>query len=846
MAEDLALLLRARDKPAEVRERCETRLTQRTPLTAHDAITLGLALGWACYVQGDTDSAWQAIERVRELRSDSAFTQTMAIEFVRLEAGVLVTQGRSEAAERRLSEAIERYQGQSRGRLFGILGRLLEARGDLRGSLAAINSGLEDAQARGDEPSTCALLADRAVALLELGRFDEAEQDLSLAGNFAVDMRNRSQQAIVLHNLGVVNARRGRLSVAIAQFEQASEFFIAAEDRVSLAHALLDRSKLLFDAGLHQESQAAVERSAQLFKRLGSPGGSARALLQLARVLAGQGKWDEAESVAKTAAVQLREAEGDSLGAQRSLQLFDAYRLVAALEQPSEQVPKLDAAASRAIANDHPSLALDAGMLLARAQRPDDARALFESVGRSSNVETASVDLDRMVAQASLAAMKLKHDEAAHLAAEGIAYAGTHGLAFGVSELRATVQRRVRQLVEIGVNAELERQNVSGIIDVLERSKQVLLLPEPGLSDEEFGLLSQLGVAAESIEQSRNEDVRADHLRRRRDLENELQQLRRHHHAGASRNARTTPRSNRPVLPKHGAYLFSTGEMLYGATYASAGPQVFEIGPVRDLRRVLAALRMTLASLAGRTAGPNPAALITSARTLLRPLLDRLEDLEQVVVVPDPSIGHIPWPLLLDAAVVHSPSLASLPGPPRTRDSGCVPVVFAGPGLAYADQEAAEIARVVPGAELFVGGDATVAQATSTFASADSVHFATHGTFRQDNPLYSSLQLFGGSLTFFDLLRGRSPRQLVFSACDVGQNAVGSAMGIAALLFDRGCEALVASAGPTSDKGASELMGLVYEHLGCGVALGQALRHSQRELCHNDPSLALFVAFGGE
>ena len=52
-------------------------------------------------------------------------------------------------------------------------------------------------------------------------------------------------------------------------------------------------------------------------------------------------------------------------------------------------------------------------------------------------------------------------------------------------------------------------------------------------------------------------------------------------------------------------------------------------------------------------------------------------------------------------------------------------------------------------------------------------HVAAHGTFRADNPQFSSLELADGPLTVYDLEQiTRPPHWIVLSACDAGHSAV--------------------------------------------------------------------------
>ena len=73
---------------------------------------------------------------------------------------------------------------------------------------------------------------------------------------------------------------------------------------------------------------------------------------------------------------------------------------------------------------------------------------------------------------------------------------------------------------------------------------------------------------------------------------------------------------------------------------------------------------------------------------------------------------------------------------------------------------------------------------------ADSVHVAAHGRFRDDNPLFCSLELADGNVTVYDLERLRKvPQRIVLSSCESGLSAVHAGdelMGFTAALFALG------------------------------------------------------------
>ena len=106
---------------------------------------------------------------------------------------------------------------------------------------------------------------------------------------------------------------------------------------------------------------------------------------------------------------------------------------------------------------------------------------------------------------------------------------------------------------------------------------------------------------------------------------------------------------------------------------------------------------------------------------------------------------------------------------------------------------------------MITGSQATVRAVSAALEDTQLAHVAAHGTFRADNPQFSSLTLADGALTVYDLERlATPPRRMVLSACDSGLSAVApgdALMGLAAALLSVGTATLIASVAPVPDAG---------------------------------------------
>jgi hypothetical protein len=130
-------------------------------------------------------------------------------------------------------------------------------------------------------------------------------------------------------------------------------------------------------------------------------------------------------------------------------------------------------------------------------------------------------------------------------------------------------------------------------------------------------------------------------------------------------------------------------------------------------------------------------------------------------------------------------------------------VAVAGPRLAEADAEAAEVSTCYRDAKLLVGTDASVANVSAAMGTHDIVHLVAHGHFRHDNPLWSTLELADGPLTVYELERlGHVPPTVVLATCEsgVGGNRGGAQLhGLAGTLLAMGARTIVAAIGALPD-----------------------------------------------
>ena len=287
------------------------------------------------------------------------------------------------------------------------------------------------------------------------------------------------------------------------------------------------------------------------------------------------------------------------------------------------------------------------------------------------------------------------------------------------------------------------------------------------------------------------------------------------------------------------------------------------LGDAAEAREELDALRFALRRLSRRTTAQASKAAASEAAShaagrlddlLVRPLAAAIDE-RPLVLVPTGALHAMPWsivPSLTGRALVVAPSAAAW-GEAEAR-AGRVRrsrvTVAAGPGLPFAAVEARTVGALHGVAPLLA--EAATAQAVLTaLDGADVAHLAAHGSFRADNPLFSSIHLADGPLTVYDLESlDEAPTLCVLSACDSGLSEVRAGdelMGLTATLLALGSATIVASVVTVPDEMGTRLMTAFHRELAAGVAPAQALVRAQAEVGDDHEAVAAragFVCFG--
>jgi len=230
----------------------------------------------------------------------------------------------------------------------------------------------------------------------------------------------------------------------------------------------------------------------------------------------------------------------------------------------------------------------------------------------------------------------------------------------------------------------------------------------------------------------------------------------------------------------------------------------------------------------------------------VRPLLQA----KHLVFVPHGLLHYVPMHALYDGESYLIDNYAISYAPSASIYSICrgIPEKNSGSSLilGIADAQAPSILdevhalnSILPDAKLFVGDQATEQALRENGASSRTIHIATHGYFRQDNPMFSSIRLGGSYLSLYDLYHLKLPADLVvLSGCATGLNVVrpgDEQIGLVRGLLRAGAHSLVLSLWDVHDRSTQEFMVSFYSKMQQGLSKPTAIQSAMVELRERSP-----------
>jgi tetratricopeptide (TPR) repeat protein len=755
-----------------------------------------------------------------------------------------------------LDRAVEASHGGLAGRvlmrrasILKHLGRFHEAHQDLSRALPYLRRA-------GDTIWEARSVSWRAEVFLGMGLPGRAAADFARAEELFATTGQEFDYAMARHNLGLVALSRGDLPEALAYFDEAGSRY----DALGVNHPDLvtDRCSALLAAGLAAEAARETETA---LSRIPPEGWiaykKAELLFAAATAALAAGHPENAAERARQARrlfrIQQRtiwETRDDLVLAQAR---YAAGERSAALFRHAERVAaRLDASRDGEALHAH----LLAGRLALGRGRVAEAGQHLEHAARSRR---RGAPLTRSVAWLARALQADgRGDARATVAActRGLDALEEHQLTLGATELRAYGTAHGAELATLAQRVALSRGDARRLLFWSERWRATALaVPStPTRHDRELAAeLQALRSVSRLLQSAEMATARRNALEReRRRLETAVQARTRRSPGEAGRASSPGPGIGKFDLDELFAELGETTlvEIVYvdGARYVIvvAGGRLRLHQVDGDPHNEVQLSRFVLRRLAHGPPRPGDGRLLPHrGRALESSLLgSAVADLGDgpVIVVPAGRLGPVPWtlmPSLRDRPVTVAPSAftwlrARRRQPPVQRRVALV----AGPRLATGGAEVAQLRDRYPDAMLLGQGSATAADVLRALDGAWLAHIAAHGTFRADNPLFSSIQLDDGPLTVHDLERlDQAPYHMVLSSCDSGVAAAVGAdelLGLVSSLVPLGAAGIVASVVPVNDRAAVPLMLALHDAFQKEVTLPEALL-AARETTIGDP-----------
>lgn len=223
------------------------------------------------------------------------------------------------------------------------------------------------------------------------------------------------------------------------------------------------------------------------------------------------------------------------------------------------------------------------------------------------------------------------------------------------------------------------------------------------------------------------------------------------------------------------------------------------------------------------------------------PLERSLVPYSRLIIVPHGPLHYLPFQALYDGKsyLIERYQISYLPNAnslrySRETHSPALQNLFMGYSnggqLLSAVEESDQLAALFE-VQALTEAQATLAEFYRIAPECRTIHLATHGDFRADNPLFSGLILADGSLTTMDIINLRLKASLVtLSACQTGRNVLGGGdelLGLMRAFLGAGAASLALTLWAVEDGSTAQLMKLFYQNISKGQGKGQALREAQ-------------------
>ena len=814
---------------------------------------------------GEYDQAFRAAERAREI-----FTQ---LDDQRRLARLEINVGNIYHRQDRFEESIAHYERAYQG--------LLPYK-DVAETAAEVREGI------------AVVLSNMAVCLISLNDFPRALATYQRARAFCQQHNMPLLVAQADYNIAYLYYLRGEYSRAIEALYAARRACEATGDAYHFALCHLDLSDIYLELNLSEEAREMAHEGFLRFQRLGMGYEAAKTLANEATAYGQQGKTVQAlERFVKAREIFVRE---DNLVWPWLIDLYQGLLLF----QEGRYFEARRLCTSAAAFFDQSALsgkAVLAHLLLAQiALQVDDLRGADQetraAIAKLSGLQTPVLVYQAHFLEGEIARARGERQAAHRAYLQARRALETLRSRLQGEELKISFVKNRMQVYEALVAlylsggdagasdeeafASIEAAKSRNMIEMIFQSGQSLPLGATGQSDlvrrirdlrEELNWyyhrieLEQLRPEAQSRQKLENlQEIAQSH---EKELLRTLRELPAHERENATLEAPAdfSLKKLQATLPQ-GATLveyFIAGEQLVAAVVSEDSARII---PVTMLSRVTHLLQLLRFQVSKFRMGNDyvrrfEAALLRATEShleslyseLIAPLRMLLQG-THLIFVPHGPLHFLPFHALKNGGEYLSDAFTVSYAPSATVFSLCQQkATSAAPAslvLGIADERAPQIldevrcvSSLLPRSSLHLGEHATSSLLREKGPESGLLHIATHGVYRQDNPMFSGIRLGDGYLNLYDLYQMKLNARLVtLSGCATGMNFVAAGdelLGLQRGLFCAGATTLLLSLWDVHDESTAQLMGHFYKRHIEGHDMAKSLQDAMRELRKKRP-----------
>ncbi len=834
------------------------------------------AMGNANRALSRLDTALDHYRAGIRLASRNGLTETHGL-LLMSRAGAYSIMGDYKAARRDLDKAETLVEGKSLGRVRFQRAIVRQRFAEGSDSLADWNEVIPLLRDLDDVVFVAHALSNRGVVHTYRGDVSGADRDFLEALELYQQMHVPSGIAMTTHNLGISRIVASDLPGALSWFDDAAEQW-AALGR-PLGGMQVARARALLTAGLASDSLEQADASSRTLAESGLEADRVESLLVAAQASVVLGTGDAAHRAAEAANEFARQGRPGWRDTAQLLRLE-------ALADVGEAGAREERAALRLARR------LDAAGLIDRAHRAYllaglmalDRRGLVAAQNRlekGKGARGSGLVENRLTYWALRSGLALASGEpvrALRGVERGIEQLELFRDAMAAPDARAGMAVHARRLVDVAHRAALASGEpavlfrwldvTADIYDQLTDSRltsDTSPMSTPTTSGDDDKGKTDLVPLSALLEQLRavvreQTDVEPDPrlARRRRRIESEIKALTRRHRADVSRS-RVLATTFEDLSLNASAIAFAeiAGDIHRVCRHGGDRFHHANLGPADDLTALIRSVAALYRRVATRSGARSESRLDRAVHLLDRRLLEGLSlDDDPVLVLPRGALALVPWPALptiADRPVSLVLGLRSRQTTRRDPTADDRTTVIVGPRLVDGRAEAKALVDALgPNTRVLIGTGATTSASLAALGDSRTVHFICHGSFRADNPLFSSLEMFDGPMTVYDIaaLDGPVAESVVLSSCsgaEVSDRPERAFLGMSSAFLAAGIRSVVASVAPVPDSlETCRFMVAYYRARLAGSTVAEGLAQARAASMNDRERLlaGVFVAFG--